>query len=95
MARPPPFEPAELPLTVQLVSVVVPKKLDTAPPPSLAEFPLTVQLVSVDRGRRRRCPGRRRPQAELPLTVQLAQRGPCCNVTVDARPPPTPWRSCR
>ena len=39
--------PAELPLTVQLVSVVVPKALYRPPPLSSAELPLTVQLVSV------------------------------------------------
>ena len=37
---------AELPLTVQLVSVAVPV-VAQPPPPPLAELPLTVQLVSV------------------------------------------------
>ncbi len=44
--RPPPLTSAEFPLTVQLVSVVVPALLPT-PPPYLPWFPLTVQLVSV------------------------------------------------
>src|SRR5215471_19318705 len=51
---PPPYV-AELPLTVQLVSVVVPPVLLNRPPPWVpelppgneAELPLTVQLVSV------------------------------------------------
>ena len=39
---------AELPLTVQLVSVSVPEKPSYRPPPLLpAELPLTVQSVSV------------------------------------------------
>ncbi len=38
---------AELPLTVQLVSVAAPLRLYTPPPFSLAVFPVTVQLVSV------------------------------------------------
>ena len=42
----PPPSPAELPLTVQLVSVAVPPSY--RPPPTWpAELPLTVQLVSV------------------------------------------------
>ena len=51
---------AELPLTVQLVSVAVPLTFITPPPPLPAELPLTVQLVSVTvplrlvHGRRRR-----------------------------------------
>ena len=44
--RPPPSL-AELPLTVQLVSVVVPSPSSRPPPPKLAELPLTVQLLSV------------------------------------------------
>ena len=56
--RPPPSLAAELPLTVQLVSVAVPSLYRPPPPPS-AELPLTVQLVSVAvpqvvTGRRRR-----------------------------------------
>ena len=49
MNRPPPLQLAELPLTVQLVSVAVPKfdTAATAEPSSPAELPLTVQLVSV------------------------------------------------
>ncbi len=43
---PPPLR-AELPLTVQLVSVVVPADVWYRPPPPLAELPLTVQSVSV------------------------------------------------
>src|SRR5260370_2221919 len=50
----PPTTTAELPLTVQLVSVVVlgpnwnlPPRLDTPPPLVLEELPLTVQFVSV------------------------------------------------
>ena len=46
MNRPPPLLVAELPLTVQLVSVAVPALL-YIPPPLLAELPLTVQLVRV------------------------------------------------
>ena len=38
---------AELPLTVQSVSVVVPSTLYRPPPLPEAELPLTVQLVSV------------------------------------------------
>ena len=38
---------AELPLTVQSVSVAVPQSLYRPPPPTPAELPLTVQLVSV------------------------------------------------
>ena len=38
---------AELPLTVQLVSVVVPPVATRPPPSQPAELPLTVQLVSV------------------------------------------------
>ena len=45
--RPPPLV-AELPLTVQSVSVAVPSKL-SRPPPLVAELPLTVHLVSVSR----------------------------------------------
>ena len=44
--QPPPLL-AELPLTVQLVSVAVPSCRQ--PPPSLAELPLMVQLDSVSR----------------------------------------------
>ena len=45
MAGQPP-SPAEFPLTVQLVTMVVSLKLNS-PPPTPAELPLTVQLVSV------------------------------------------------
>ena len=48
--RPPPLLLAELPLTVQLVSVSVPPKVGRPPPPPkppVAELPLTVQSVSV------------------------------------------------
>ena len=50
LSRPPPLLAAELPLTVQLVSVVVPPLVSRwyRPPPfTVAELPLTVQLVSV------------------------------------------------
>ena len=43
---PPPEMPAELPLSVQPVSVVVPR-LNTPPPKRKAELPLMVQFVSV------------------------------------------------
>ena len=60
--------PAELPLTVTLVSVVVPLVVgvQAAAVPS-AELPLTVQLVS---GRAVSSVSGRRRQAELPLTVR-------------------------
>jgi hypothetical protein len=38
---------AELPLTVQLVSVIVLSWLEIPPPGPVAELPLTVQLLSV------------------------------------------------
>src|SRR3954471_12708210 len=44
---PPPPDPAELPVTVQLVSEAEPKRTRRPPPLPLAELPLTVQLVSV------------------------------------------------
>ena len=47
--RPPPFCEAELPLTVQSVSVVVPYWSVYRPPPLTAELPLIVQSVSVGR----------------------------------------------
>ncbi len=48
LARPPPSMMAVLPLTVQLVSVIVPLKSRRPPPEApLAELPLTVQLVNV------------------------------------------------
>ena len=43
----PPPSVAELPLTVQLVSVIVPPASVNRPPPYSAELPLTVQSVSV------------------------------------------------
>ena len=65
---------AELPLTVQLVSVVVPTVGRRRPPPSelsLAELPLTVQLVSVAVPRVVQAAAAAVDRAELPLTVQL------------------------
>ena len=48
LLTPPPFPEAELPLTVQFVSVVVPLSSVLIPPPfPEAELPLTVQSVSV------------------------------------------------
>jgi hypothetical protein len=48
LASPPPLPEAELPLTVQLVSVVEhPEAFSRPPPPYLAELPPMVQLVSV------------------------------------------------
>jgi hypothetical protein len=44
---PPPSKSAELPLTVQLVSVSVPAKWCSRPPPRLAWLPLMVQSISV------------------------------------------------
>ena len=69
MLSTPPPGAAELPLTVQLVSVAVPQRC--APPPLLvAELPLTVQLVSVTS--RGGWPGHRRCLwTELPRTEQL------------------------
>ena len=43
LSRPPPTGTAELPLTVQLVSVAV--LVLSRPPPALAELPLMVQSV--------------------------------------------------
>ena len=86
--RPPPLSLAELPLTVQLVSVAVHEEPSHAAAAWLAELPLTVQLVSV---------------AVPPMIVQAAaavaggvaadgavgQRGRAAVRAV--RPPPKPW----
>jgi Flp pilus assembly protein TadD len=69
LPKPPPAPPAELPLTVQLVSVVGPSPARPEPPPPV-ELPLTVQSVSVVVARSRLIP----PQllsAVLSLMVQL------------------------
>ena len=44
---PPPLLLAELPLNVQLVTLVVVPVSANRPPPATAELPLTVQLASV------------------------------------------------
>ena len=87
MNRPPPFPEAELPLTVQLVSVVVPPSLYRPPP--FAGAGVAADGAVGQRGRAARVvQGRRRSQtAELPLTVQLV------SVVVPPslyRPPPLP-----
>ena len=85
---------AELPLTVQLVSVALAVDVEYRPPPyPPAKLPLTVQLVNVV-APYGPCRGRRRAPAELPLTVQsvsvVVPLGRCVNI-----PPPTSGPSCR
>src|SRR5436305_2015398 len=68
---PPPVLAAELPLTVQLVSAVVPLFHTPPPLPPPAELPLTVQPVRFSVPKYQVTPPPEPAEAELPLLVQL------------------------
>ena len=77
---------AELPLTVQLVSVVVPPALSSPPPLPVAELPLMVQSVSVVVPPRS-CTSRRRVGGGVAADGAVGQRASCRVVVQPAAVP--------